>query len=76
MIALQNKKVSVIIPNYNYGKYIARRIDSVVRQSYPIYELIILDDCSTDNSVNVIEQKLVEVQKKYPDLKICFIKNV
>ena len=37
------KKVSVIIPNYNYQDFIVERIDSVLRQTYPIYELIILE---------------------------------
>ena len=48
------KKVSVVIPNYNYQDFITERIDSILMQTYPIYELIILDDCSTDNSVKVI----------------------
>ena len=54
-IKIENpKKVSVIIPNYNYANYIIERIDSILMQTYPIYELIILDDCSPDNSVEVI----------------------
>ena len=66
------KKVSVIIPNYNYQDYIIERIDSILLQTYPIYELIILDDCSTDNSVQVIEEKI----KKIPeDINVKFIKN-
>jgi len=51
-------KVSVIIPNYNYEKYIIERIDSVINQTYPIFELIILDDKSTDGSVNIIKEKI------------------
>lgn len=65
------KKVSVIIPNYNYANYIIERIDSILMQTYPIYELIILDDCSTDNSVEVIEEKI----KTIKDIKVQFIKN-
>ena len=66
-----SKKVSVIIPNYNYANFIIERIDSILMQTYPIYELIILDDCSTDNSVEVIEEKI----KTIKDIKVQFIKN-
>lgn len=75
MTTLQNKKVSVVIPNYNYARYIEKRIWSVVRQTYPIYELIVLDDASTDGSVGVIEKELARVRQKYPDLKIQFVQN-
>lgn len=53
---LESKQVSVIIPNYNHSKFLKKRIDSVLNQTYQNLELIILDDCSTDNSRNVIEQ--------------------
>lgn len=65
------KKVSVVVPNYNYENYIEERIDSILMQTYPIHEFIILDDCSTDNSVNKIE----EIIKKHPDVNIKFVKN-
>lgn len=55
------KKISVVIPNYNYKKYLKGRIRSILRQSYPIYELIILDDASTDGSV----EEILRVLKKY-----------
>ena len=48
--------VSVIIPNYNHAPYLKERIDSVLNQNYQDFEVIILDDCSPDNSVEVIEQ--------------------
>ena len=50
------KLVSVIMPNYNGAKYISIAIESVIFQTYPFWELIIIDDCSTDNSVNIIEE--------------------
>ena len=62
-------KVSVIIPNYNHAAYLHQRIDSVLNQTLQPYEIIILDDCSTDNSVDIIESYLV----KYPWIQ--FIKN-
>lgn len=46
--------VSVIIPNYNHAQYLDRRIQSVLNQTYNDFELIILDDQSTDNSAEVI----------------------
>lgn len=47
--------VSVIIPNYNHGPFLKQRIDSVLNQTFEDFELIILDDCSTDNSREIIE---------------------
>jgi glycosyltransferase involved in cell wall biosynthesis len=48
--------VSVIIPNYNHSKFLKGRINSVLSQTYSDFEVIILDDCSTDDSRVVIEQ--------------------
>jgi glycosyltransferase involved in cell wall biosynthesis len=49
-------KISVVIPCFNYEKYIAIAIDSVLAQNYSNYELIVVDDLSTDNSRAIIEQ--------------------
>lgn len=48
--------VSVIIPNYNHALYLVQRINSVLNQTYRNFEVIILDDCSTDNSRVIIER--------------------
>lgn len=48
--------VSVIIPNYNHASFLDQRIDSVLNQTFQDFEVIILDDCSTDDSRNVIEK--------------------
>ncbi|MBR5408493.1 glycosyltransferase [Candidatus Saccharibacteria bacterium] len=69
------KKVSVIIPNYNYADFIIERIDSVLFQTYPIYELIILDDASTDDSVEIIEKKIASIKKSYPKIKVVSAPN-
>lgn len=48
--------VSVIIPNYNYARYLEMRLESVLSQTFGDFEVIILDDASTDNSVEVINR--------------------
>lgn len=48
-------KVSVITPSYNSAKYIGKTIDSILSQSYENLELIIVDDCSSDDSLAVIK---------------------
>jgi glycosyltransferase involved in cell wall biosynthesis len=47
-------KVSVIVPNYNHAKFLPERFKSILDQKYENLQLIILDDCSTDNSRDVI----------------------
>lgn len=49
-------KVSVIVPNYNHAQYLQKRIDSILDQTYIDFELIILDDASSDHSREVINQ--------------------
>lgn len=48
--------VSVIIPNYNHAAFLHERLDSVINQTYTNFEIIILDDASTDASKEVIEK--------------------
>ena len=59
--------VSIIMPNYNSAKFIKDTIDSVVAQTYQNWELIIVDDCSSDDSLKIIQQ--------YEDSRIRVIKN-
>lgn len=47
------KRVSVAIPNYNYARYLPERLASIFSQNYPIYEIIFLDDNSSDESLAV-----------------------
>ena len=58
-----NKKVSVLMTVYNTSKFLKRAINSVINQTYKNFELIVVDDCSTDNS------------KKYRKIKNNKIKN-
>jgi hypothetical protein len=47
-------QVSVAVPNYNYARYMPDRLGSVFRQSHPVHEVLVLDDCSSDESLAVI----------------------
>lgn len=46
--------VSVIVPNYNYARYLPARLDSIVAQGHLVGEIVFLDDCSSDDSVKVV----------------------
>jgi glycosyltransferase involved in cell wall biosynthesis len=59
-------KLSVIIPNYNHGSFINEQIESIVNQTYKCHEIIIIDDKSTDNSVEIIN-KIID---RYPFIKL------
>ena len=52
--SLPFRKITCVVPNYNYEKYLVPRLDSIRAQTYPVYELIILDDNSPDGSDKVI----------------------
>jgi glycosyltransferase involved in cell wall biosynthesis len=48
--------VSIIVVNYNYGRFLTAAIESALRQNHPLHEVIVVDDCSTDNSRVVIAE--------------------
>lgn len=48
--------VSIIIPNYNYERFLDARLGSIINQSYHDYEIIFLDDASTDNSIELVKK--------------------
>ena len=65
---MKEAQVSIIMPNYNAAAFIAASIESVLAQSYPYWELIIVDDASTDNSIASIEKFITK------DIRIKLIK--
>lgn len=56
-------KVSIVMPNYNSEKFIEETIGSVLAQTYENWELLIVDDCSTDSSVDIIH-KYCEIDER------------
>ena len=55
---MDNFKVSVIVPVYNSCEYIGSTLDSIINQDFSSFELIVIDDGSTDNSLEIIKEKL------------------
>ncbi len=64
--------VTIGIPNFNYSRYILLALESIIIQDYENIEVIIVDDCSTDNSVQVIEHWISNYNGKR---KISFTRN-
>lgn len=60
-------KTTILIPTYNCGKYIKQTLESILRQNYSDYELLIIDDGSTDNTEEIV--------KDFKDHRIIYLKN-
>ena len=50
---MKSKLVSIIIPTYNSSKFISETIHSILNQTYQNFEIIVIDDCSTDNTFSI-----------------------
>ena len=59
---MTQKRISVIIPNYNYARYLDQAIQSVLKQSYDNLELIVVNNGSTDNSLEILEKYEHEIR--------------
>lgn len=64
---MKEELVSIIMPSYNTGKFIGETINSVIDQTYINWELIIVDDCSSDNTDEIV--------KNIKDSRIVYLKN-
>lgn len=62
---MMSELVSIIMPSYNTAKYIAETIQSVLAQSYKNWELLIVDDCSTDETDDVVRPYLTDERIRY-----------
>lgn len=62
-----NPKVSIIVPNYNHAPYLRQRLESIYQQTYQNIEIILLDDCSSDASVEILR----DFARRFPDRTVC-----
>ena len=62
----ENPLISIVIPMYNAEKYIKETLNSVFNQTFTDYEIIIVNDCSKDNSLEIVK----DIQKEHPNLTI------
>lgn len=65
-VAGQKPAVSIIVPNYNHAKYLPERLESIFNQTFQDFEVILLDDASTDSSTDIFQQYAA-----YADVHIC-----
>ena len=63
---MKRPTLSIVVPNYNHGHYLPECLDSILSQSWPPDELIVIDDASTDNSVAVIER----YRQQHPQMRL------
>ena len=63
---MTNKKITIVLATYNGELYLREQLDSIFKQSFLDYQLLIGDDCSTDNTVKIIE----EYQLKYQNIHL------
>ena len=72
----ENVLLSIIIPNYNKAKYLRRCLDSIISQDLSGVEIIVLDDCSTDNSLDILrEYKNINLMVNRKNQGICETRN-
>ena len=63
---MKNKELTIIIPCFNAEKFLNKCIDSILNQKYNNFDLILINDCSTDNTLNIIKS----YKKKYDFIKV------
>ena len=72
---MKKKKVSIITPCYNGEIYVFRLLDSILKQTYPNIEMIVIDDGSTDNSAKIIKSYITPFENKGYKLSYLYQEN-
>lgn len=70
-----NKLISIVIPIYNSEKYLKKTLDSILKQDYPYFEVIMVNDGSTDNSESICKKNLMDKRFKYHYIKNSGVSN-
>lgn len=70
MVGIGFAQVSAVVPNYNYARYLPERIDSIAAQTAPMTEIVVLDDASSDNSIEVLR-----LQRMYTNPEPVIVHN-
>ncbi len=68
---MERKRFSVIIPAYNVQNYVEKAINSVLEQDFKDYELIVVNDASTDNTADIVKK----YEDKYDNVKLISHKD-
>lgn len=63
--------ISIIVPNYNHADYLEERLSSIFQQNYKNFEVILLDDCSNDNSVCILEK----YKEQYSNITTLYVND-
>jgi glycosyltransferase involved in cell wall biosynthesis len=66
MLGVKRPRISVVVPNYNYAQNLRERLTSIWAQTFPIFEVIVLDDASTDDSLAVLN----ELAQEMPEFRV------
>ena len=69
--------VSIALPTYNGAKYLRRQLESIFQQTYPALEVIAVDDCSTDGTIDILEEFRAHFPLRYVvnERRLGFVKN-
>lgn len=67
MFLMRTPLISVAMATYNGSRFLKEQLDSLLSQTYPNIEIIVVDDCSTDNTVEILK----EYELKYNNIHIC-----
>ena len=68
---MEKKRFSIIIPAYNVHEYVEKAINSVLEQDFKNYELIVVNDASTDNTAEVVKK----YEEKFDNVKLITHKD-